>query len=150
MLELRYGGGGGGKELAGVRRRVLVVEDDAPTRAMLLEALDDEPDLTGEGADGGAAALERLRAGRRVDLVLCDLAMPGVDGFQVAARLKADAATAALPVVVITALDTAAVEAEAYAAGCAAVMAKPFDLVELTALLRGVLETAAAAPVPRA
>lgn len=148
MLESRCGGGGGGKELAGVRR-ILVVEDDAPTRAVLLEVLNDEPDLAGEGADGGAAALERLRAGGGVDLVLCDLAMPGVDGFQVAARLKADAATAALPVVVITALDTAAVEAAAYAAGCVAVMAKPFDVVELAALLRGVLETAAGRPGTR-
>jgi CheY-like chemotaxis protein len=121
------------------RRRVLVVEDDPDTRAVLVEALTEEPDLVAEGADDGQSALERLRRPPGVDLVLCDLAMPGLDGFGLAARLREDAATAGLPVVAMTALDDAVVAARATGAAYDAVVAKPFDLAELAAVLRAVL-----------
>jgi two-component system sensor histidine kinase EvgS len=121
---------------------VLVVEDDTATRAVLVEALNEEADLVAEGAEDGESALERLREPPPVDLVLCDLALPGLDGFALAEHLRRDTATAALPVVAMTALDQSAVAA-AVAAGCAAVMAKPFDLDDLAAVLRAVLAPAA-------
>jgi len=129
---------------AGRVRRVLVVDDDADTRAVLVEALNEEPDLVAEGVDGGEEALRRLAAEGNVDLVLSDLAMPEVSGFELITRLRANPATAPLPVVAVTALDASAVEADERAAGYAAVVAKPFDLAELTNVVRAVLRGALA------
>jgi CheY-like chemotaxis protein len=135
-------GGGPGGAAPARRRRVLVVEDDPATRAVVVEALNDEPDLFAEGVDGGAAALGRLADRSDIDLVLCDLSMSDVDGFELAARLKENPATARLPVVAMTALDASAVEAGLGLAGYAAVVAKPFDLTDLATLVRGLLPMA--------
>jgi DNA-binding response OmpR family regulator len=125
-------------------RRVLVVEDDRDIRDLVVEVLNDEPDLAAEGVDGGEGALRRLAAEGNVDLVLCDLAMPGCSGFELVARMSAHPATVGVPVVAMTALSASAVEADGRATACAAVVAKPFDLAELTAVLRAVLKRAPA------
>src|SRR5262245_41716919 len=126
------------------RRRVLVVDDDADTRAVLVEALNDEPDLAAESVESGEAALRRLEVDGDVDLVLSDLVMPGLNGFDLIDRLEARPAGARVPVVVMTALDEASVEADERAARFAALVAKPFDLTELTEVLRAVLASALA------
>jgi PAS domain S-box-containing protein len=84
-------------------RPVLVAEDDEPTRAMFRRALEKEGWQVVE-AENGRAALERL-AERPPALVLLDLMMPEMDGFEFLARLRQDAAWRSLPVVVVTAKD---------------------------------------------
>lgn len=110
-------------------RNVLIVDDD-PRNRKLVEAL-----LRGEGysvrsADSGAAALVEIDRAAP-DLILLDLMMPGMDGFEFIRRLRAAPASAAVPVVVVTALDDPASRARVAAAGVAGTITKPLDRWEL-------------------
>jgi two-component system, cell cycle response regulator DivK len=73
-------------------------------------------------------------------MILLDLMMPGLDGFQVAQRLKADPATASIPIVAVSALARPDDREAALAAGCDEFVRKPFDLDELERVIRGYLE----------
>jgi CheY-like chemotaxis protein len=90
--------------------------------ALFILAVDDEPaalDRLSETlrpagfevvrADGGMAAIAMARA-ERPDLVICDLVMPDLDGFGVVAALKADPATAAIPIIILTGYDLTAAD----------------------------------------
>ena len=92
------------------------------TRTVRILAVDDEPaalDMLSETlrpagfdvvrADGGMAAIAMARA-ERPDLVICDLVMPDLDGFGVVAALKADPATAAIPIIILTGYDLTAAD----------------------------------------
>ena len=83
--------------------RVLVVEDDETTRTMLRRLLVGEGCLVSE-ATNGRLALERLEEGRP-SLILLDLMMPEMDGFELLAEIRGIEAYADIPVVVITAAD---------------------------------------------
>jgi DNA-binding response OmpR family regulator len=104
--------------------RILVIEDDREIRANLARFLvleGHEVLQAGDGATGVA-----LAAG--ADLVLCDLLLPGLDGFGVLQALRTAPATAALPVLIVTASaegDVADAAARRGADGC---LVKPFDL----------------------
>jgi DNA-binding response OmpR family regulator len=92
-----------------------------------------------EAADGDEA-LSRARA-ERLDLVLLDVMMPGVDGFTVAERLRADPATAGIPVVFLTARADDADLRRGRRIGAADYVTKPFDPLRLGDRLRRVLES---------
>jgi signal transduction histidine kinase/CheY-like chemotaxis protein len=86
-------------------RRVLVVDDEADAREMMAWTLRAcQPDLEVISADGGAAALQMLRT-HRPDLVLLDMVMPEVDGWQVLAAQQADEALRDIPVVIVSGQD---------------------------------------------
>ena len=87
-------------------------------------------------ASDGAEALRRV-AERRPALVLTDLMMPGVDGAELARRLKADPSTRDLPII---AMSGGPSQDEALAAGCNDFIAKPFRPREMADLLRGWLD----------
>ena len=84
-------------------KQVLIVDDDPEARRWLARALAAEGWQTSEAGDGGAA-LERIRE-RAPDLILLDLLMPEMDGFEFLTRLQADALGPRVPVVVVTAAD---------------------------------------------
>jgi len=107
-------------------RRALLVDDRESNRA-LLRGLLARRGIACEEAAEGAAALERLRdPGRpRFDVVLLDLMMPGMDGLTLARAIKADAALAALPLIVLTAFGKRGHGEEARAAGVSAFLTKP-------------------------
>ncbi len=88
------------------RKSILVVEDDADTRAILAQVLEEDLGYEVRVARDGADALAQLGAGARPHLVLLDLLMPGIDGVEFLRRLRQDPdpAVAATPVVVMTAL----------------------------------------------
>jgi len=114
--------------------RVLIV-DDVPANVRLLAAR-----LTAEYfevivANSGPEALDLCRAGR-CDVVLLDVMMPGMDGFEVCRQLKADAATMHLPVIMITALDSAADRIAGLEAGADDFLTKPVRELALTARVR--------------
>jgi CheY-like chemotaxis protein len=110
---------------------VLVVEDEAPLRELVRQALEDEGCAVATAADG-AAALAHLRraraAGEAPDVILLDMQMPGLDGWGFAAAYRREPPPRA-PVVVMTAApDARAARRWAAEAGAAACLPKPFDL----------------------
>jgi CheY-like chemotaxis protein len=97
----RFVGAGAGPETP---RRVLVVDDEPASLALIRSALEPEGVEVVE-AVGGREALDWAEHGQLVDLVVCDLVMPDIDGFAVIAALKRNSRTASLPIVVCTAHD---------------------------------------------
>ncbi|MEZ0233350.1 MAG: response regulator [Actinomycetota bacterium] len=129
-IETAAEGNGGGESL-------LVVDDD-PFIARLLEI-----ELRAAGYDvrvaaDGALALEAARE-RRPDLVLADVMMPNMDGFELTRRLRQDPSTATVSVIMLTARGLSADKLEGFAIGADDYIVKPFDTPELLARIRGVL-----------
>jgi len=88
-------------------RRVLVVDDEPSALALIRGALEPEG-VEVVTAQGGREALDWAEHGRLVDLVVCDLVMPDIDGFDVIAALKRNHRTSSLPIVVCTGHDLSA------------------------------------------
>jgi CheY-like chemotaxis protein len=116
---------------------VLVVDDGAINRRIIASLLDSAGIRTLTAA-GGAEALE-LAARQRPDLVLVDLRMPDVDGFEVARRLGGDPSTAGVPVVAVTASPMPRARERALEAGCRDFLAKPLLAHELYASIGRIL-----------
>ena len=117
--------------------RILVV-DDVPANVRLLEAK-----LTIEYYDvvschDGQTAL-KLAAAEKPDIILLDVMMPGMDGFEVCRRLKADAETRHIPVVLVTALDGREDRIKGLDAGADDFLTKPLDDVVLFARVRSLV-----------
>lgn len=114
-------------------RTVLIVEDDARLRSGLGELLRQHGyDVV--AASNGAVALELLRGRRATDLILLDLRMPGMNGWQLRSELQRDAALASIPVVVGTADWNA--EAEAKNLGAVSCLKKPYSARVLVETVR--------------
>jgi DNA-binding NarL/FixJ family response regulator len=110
---------------------VLVVDDQPDNLALLHDALD-EAGYTVLVATDGASALKRA-AKAQPDIVLLDALMPGLDGFEVARRLKADPHTAPIPVVFMTGLTDSEHVVAAFAAGGIDYVTKPLKPREVLA-----------------
>ena len=122
---------------------VLVVEDEPTLRRLLAYNLERNGYRVLTAADGeGALATARGEAGR-LDLVLLDLMLPGVDGLGVLARLRRDAD---VPVLILSAGDDERAQAAALALGAAAYLVKPFALRELLDRVRAAVRRRPAAP----
>ncbi len=109
--------------------RVLVVDDNAANRLLLRELLEPGGNEVVEAANGHTAL--ELAVSQSPDVVLLDVQMPGLDGFEVCRRLKADEATAAIPVVLVTVLDARDDRIKGIRAGASDFLTKPVDRVEL-------------------
>ncbi len=110
---------------------VLIVDDQPDNLALLHDALD-ESGYTVLVATGGASALERC-ALAQPDVVLLDAVMPGIDGFEVARRLKAGAGTAHIPIVFMTGLASTEHVVAAFEAGGVDYVTKPIRPREVIA-----------------
>ena len=117
--------------------RILVVDDEDRNRRLLVVMLEAEGYTALEAADG-AQALELARQSPP-DMVLLDIMMPGMDGYEVARALKADAATKAIPVVMVTALDDRESRLRGLEAGAEEFVTKPVDRSELRVRVRNLL-----------
>jgi signal transduction histidine kinase len=115
---------------------ILAVDDNA-ANVRLLEAVLVPRGYTVVGAASGAEALVVV-AGGDIDLVLLDIVMPGMDGYEVCRRLRGDAATEALPVVMITSAGSQE-KLRALESGADDFITKPFDQSELVARVRSSL-----------
>jgi adenylate cyclase len=116
--------------------KVLVV-DDIPQNIRLLEAVLVPRGYAVVSADSGQEALSRVTADEP-DLVLLDVVMPGMDGYEVCRRLRADEGTAFLPIVMVTASGTEQ-RISAIDAGADDFITKPLDQDELLARIRSLL-----------
>jgi len=125
----------------GAGGRVLIVEDDAATRALLRDLLAKEGCAVDEAEDG-LAALARVEA-EPPDLILLDLMMPRMDGFQFVEAMRAKPGAPAVPIVVLTAKDLTAGERKRLAGEAEKVLRKSLhSREELAAEIRRVLASA--------
>jgi CheY-like chemotaxis protein len=114
---------------------VLVVEDSDAIRAAFTILLEESGYAVAAAANGAEAV--RLAAERAPDLVLLDLGLPDISGLEVTRRIKADPATARIPLVALTGRDDAADRDALLAAGCADYLVKPVDTQSLIRALPG-------------
>lgn len=105
-------------------KTILIVEDIALNRDLLAQLLETDHRLV--FAEDGVTALE-LAAGERPDLILMDLSLPRLDGWEATRRLKADRALAHIPVIVLSAHAMRGDEERARASGCDDFLTKPID-----------------------
>ena len=118
--------------------KVLYVEDNDDNIYMLkmrLELLDEFEVLTAEDGEKGC----EMAAAERPDIVLMDLEMPGIDGWEATRRLKSNPATRDIPVIALSAHALAGSREKALAAGCDEFDTKPVEFDRLVAILRRVL-----------
>lgn len=126
--------------------RILVVDDNALNRRLLMEYLAPYGFESIEAGDG-AQALAQARECRPA-LILMDIAMPVLDGLEATRRLKADAATASIPVIAVTASVTPKQEAEVRTL-CDAYLRKPVSQATLIATLQRFLPATVHTPPPQ-
>jgi two-component system, cell cycle response regulator DivK len=119
-------------------KRILVVEDQEDNRRIIRDLLTSVGYDMIEARDGEAGV--RLAKEHRPDLILMDIQLPVLDGYEATRRIKADPELRAVPIVVVTSYALSGDEAKAVAAGCDAYVAKPFSPRELLATVRRLLE----------
>lgn len=120
------------------RATILVVDDYAPNLMILGEGLMDDHDVV--IATSGQQALDMAASIRRPDLILLDILMPEMDGYEVCRRLKAEAWTQNIPVIFISAKDGVEDETRGLGLGAVDYIAKPFSLPIVKARVRAHVE----------
>jgi two-component system, cell cycle response regulator DivK len=114
---------------------VLIGEDEPDNQIILQSVVESLVGARAEVAADGLAVLRSVER-ERPHMILLDLMMPGLDGFEVARQLKADPLTASIPIVAVSALARPDDREAALAAGCDDFLRKPFELDDLEALIR--------------
>lgn len=118
--------------------RALVV-DDAPDLRLLAELVLSMAGFVVSSAASGTEALRLLAHGEVPDVVLLDVQMPDVDGWETLSRLRRDPRTVDLPVVLCTVKGLPEDTLRGWSLGCDGYLAKPFDIAGLVDELRGVV-----------
>ena len=129
------------RRLADTRTKILIVDDELDTLLPLKRALEMEDFNVVEARDG-VEALEKVRA-EIPDLVLLDLMLPRINGFEVCQRLKQDEATSYIPIIMLTAKGETSDKIEGIEIGADDYVTKPFNLDELKARVKAVLRRTA-------
>ena len=122
-----------------MNQQILLIDDSKAIHALVTSLLGDEP-ITIHSAFDAQFGIA-LAASLRPDLVLLDVEMPGVDGYETCRRLKADPATANLPIVFLTGRATTEEMVHGLNLGANDYVAKPFKLSELLSRVRAALRT---------
>ena len=109
----------------GVSRRILVVEDQEDSRTILRDLLHSVGYEVLEALDGAEGV--RMAQAERPDLILMDIQMPGVDGYEAARSIKSEPGLAAIPIIAVTSYALSGDQEKACAAGCDDYVTKPFS-----------------------
>ena len=117
--------------------RILVVDDNQITARLLQQVLACENHLVSTANDG-LEALERI-ADSQPDLVLLDLELPGLSGYEVCRRLKQDPATRWIPIIIITGQPAADAKLQSWELGADDFLTKPFQCIEVVSRCRALL-----------
>ena len=116
---------------------ILIVDDQRDLAGMIADMLGDAGFAT-RTADNGRDALADIQADRP-DLLVLDVNMPGLDGFEVATMLKADPSTATIPIIMVSAQDGRGSRLIGLESGAEDYLSKPVDSAELIAKIRNLL-----------
>lgn len=129
------------------RKRVLIVEDEADTRIAIREILERAGYEAAEAADGpeGLAKAENLCP----HVILLDVRMPGLDGYEVCQGLKENPKTRTTPVIFLTAVQDDTLNRLAYAAGGVACITKPFRAEALIAVIEAAVASGERRAIPK-
>ncbi len=117
--------------------RVLVVDDEPPIRLLCRVNLEAEGMVVLEAADGSTGL--QLAQEEHPDVVLLDVMIPGIDGWQVAEQLLGDSATSSIPIIFLTARAELRDRARGIDIGGVEYVTKPFNPVELAPLIRDLI-----------
>uniref|UniRef100_A0A7C4PKY4 Response regulator n=1 Tax=Anaerolinea thermolimosa TaxID=229919 RepID=A0A7C4PKY4_9CHLR len=117
--------------------QILVIEDNADNLELVLFLLE-QAGFRGVGVSDGRQALEWL-TDHRPDLILLDMSLPEIDGWELAGQLKANALTRPIPVVALTAHTLPGDRKRALDAGCDGYISKPLDVPHFAATIAGFL-----------
>jgi two-component system, cell cycle response regulator DivK len=120
--------------------RILVIEDQPDNRQILRDLLTNADFEVIEAEDGEAGLA--AAATHRPDLILMDIQLPGIDGYEATRRLKADTLLRAIPIIAVTSYALAGEADTARAAGCDAYIPKPYSPRQLLAKVREYLPQA--------
>ena len=118
-------------------KRILVVDDQEDLRGVLRDLLTGSGYTVIEAADGEAGVA--MAKSNHPDLILMDIQMPVIDGYEVTRRIKADSALRPTPVVAVSSFAMKGDEEKARAAGCDHYVTKPYSPMQLLRLVRGFL-----------
>jgi putative two-component system response regulator len=129
----------GGAGMTAPGSETILIVDDAPENLSLLSDVL-QPLYRVLASTSGAKALRIAATTPRPDLILLDVMMPGLDGYQVFARLRADAATHDIPVIFVTAMDGTEAEIHGFQAGAVDYITKPIEPSILLARVHNQLE----------
>lgn len=122
-----------------MRARIVIIEDNPTSRDFMLRLLDGADYDIAAAADGEAGlALARSTAPH---LIICDIGLPGMSGYELVRRLKADSATRKIPVIAVTAFAMRDTEQRALAAGFDAFLPKPVAAEALLARARAAIQS---------
>ena len=119
-------------------KRILVVEDQEDNRRIVRDLLADNDYLMSE-AENGEEALAAVQK-ERPDLILMDIQLPVMDGYEATRRLKADPASSSIPIIAVTSYALSGDEEKARAAGCNDFVPKPYSPRQLLAKIREYLD----------
>jgi len=114
-------------------KKILVVEDEDLNRELLVQLLEEEYEVV-TAADGAEAL--RIAQQTKPDVILMDLSLPLVDGWEATRRIKAHGALSRIPVIALTAHAMKGDEERAYASGCDEYITKPFDEILMFDVIR--------------
>jgi putative two-component system response regulator len=128
--------------MAATQSTILVIDDEPLNLLILKETL--APYYTVQTASDGAEALAWLAAGRHAELVLSDVVMPNMNGYELCRRLKEDARTQDIPLLFLTSLDSSADEEQGLSLGAEDFIHKPISPPVVLARVRNHLELAQA------
>lgn len=114
--------------------RILVVEDQEDNRRIIRDLLASAGYEMIEALDGAAGV--RLAKSERPDLILMDIQLPVLDGYEASRRIKADPELRSIPIIAVTSYALSGDDTKALEAGCEAYVAKPFSPRQLLAKIR--------------
>ena len=115
-------------------KRILLVEDQEDNRRIMRDLLSASGYQLVEANDGEQGLA--LASSEVPDLILMDLQLPGLDGYEVTRRIKANAALSHIPIIAVTSYALSGDDQKAFAAGCDGYVTKPFSPRQLLAKIR--------------
>jgi two-component system, cell cycle response regulator DivK len=115
-------------------KRILVVEDQEDLRGVLRDLLTGSGFEVAEAADGQTGVAKAKS--ERPDLILMDIQLPGMDGYEATRRIKADPALSSIPIIAVTSYALSGDEDKCREAGCDGYVSKPYSPRQLLAKVR--------------